>query len=118
MAKKPKKQKFNKKKLLFNLIEVPPRSKMQFYAKEMKLLNDLIDRYSEEFISVLTLPQKYDSIAMLLCPSYKKELDTKFRNFNYIIDDSKYEKFTLEKKSGEDIVIKKKPKTIRDFLNG
>ena len=118
MPPKKQKPKINKKKLLAKFVEVPFCSKRDFYAREMKLLNDLIEKYSEEFISVLTVPKKYDSIAILLCESYKDELDRKFRNFNYTIDYSRYESYTLSDKCGEDIVVDKKPKTIRNFLNG
>ena len=113
------KKKFNKKQLLKKFVEFPKTGIRFFFAKEMKLLNDLIDRYSIEFVDALSLIKKYDSMAVILSDSYKKELDKKFNNFNYKIDSSKYDIVTLsDSKSGEDAVIKSKPKTIRDFLNG
>lgn len=85
----------------------------------MKMLNLLIERYSEEFIAALTLEKKYESIAILLCESFKEELDKRFRNFNYKIDHSKYDKYELSAtKFGEDLNLTKKTKTLRDFLNG
>ena len=113
-----KKKGLNKKQILKNLILIPKGSKREVYAREMKLLNDLIARYSEEFISVLSLKEKYDSIAIILCDSYKKELDIKFNNFNYKIDHTKYISPSLTEKIGEDAQIFLKPKTIKDFLNG
>jgi hypothetical protein len=114
----PKKKGLNKKSILKNLIIIPRGSKREVYAREMKLLNDLIARYSEDFICVLTLKEKYDSIAVILSESYKKELDLKFSNFNYKIDVDKYASPLLSEKIGEDIQVFIKPKTIRNFLNG
>lgn len=83
------------------------------------MLNLLIDRYSEEFVEALTFDKKYDSIAILLCDSFKQELDRRFRCFEYKIDYSKYDNHQIsDKKFGEDLNINKKPKTVRDFLNG
>lgn len=112
------KQKINKKILLKKFVEIPAKGSRLFYMKEMTLLNALIQRYSEEFVLVLKLQKKYDSIAIILCDSYKEQLDRKFKNFNYKIDSSKYEEIILqEEKSGIDIHINLKPKTIKHFLN-
>jgi hypothetical protein len=115
----PKSAKINKKHLLAKFVDFPQSQKRDFYMKEFKLLNNLIDRYSLEFVSVLHVDKKYNSLAVLLCDSFKASLDVKFRNFNYKIDESKYEKIILsEIKSGEDLKVNLKLKTIRDFLNG
>jgi hypothetical protein len=85
----------------------------------MKFLNDLIERYSIEFVDALCLDKKYESMAIILCDSFKKEIDKRYKHFNYKIDHSKYEKQTISKeKFGEDLQVNKKLKTIRDFLNG
>ena len=85
----------------------------------MKLLNDLIERYSIEFVDTLSLDKKYESMAIILCDSFKKEIDKRYKNFNYRTDHSKYDKHTIsQEKFGEDSQINKKLKTIRDFLNG
>jgi hypothetical protein len=111
--------KINKRKILQSLIEIPKGSKREIYSREMKLLNDLISRYSEDFVSILKFDKKFDSIAILLCDSFKYELDKRFRNFNYVVDFSRYEKYSIcETKFGEDFPQVLKPKTIRDFLNG
>jgi hypothetical protein len=112
-------KKLNKRDLLKKLILFPKNGVRAFFSKEMKLLNDLIDRYSEEFIAALSLDKKYDSVAILLCESFKKDLDKRFSNFNYKIDETKYDKITLSKdKVGEDVQTSKKIKTLRGFLNG
>jgi hypothetical protein len=119
MPPKKTKSKVNKKLLLRKFVNVPPKGSRLFYMKEMTLLNSLIERYSEEFVSVLKFPKKYDSMAVIICESYKAEIDRKFRDFNYKIDDSKYEEIKLSNfKSGEDFNLVTKPKTIKKFLNG
>ena len=111
--------KINKRSILKKLIIFPKKGARIFFSKEMKLLNDLITRYSIEFVAALTFEKKFDSVAIFLCDSFKAELDRKFLNFNYKIDESKYDKFIIEdKKFGEDLKNKKKIKTIREFLNG
>jgi hypothetical protein len=113
------KAKLNKRKILQSLIELPRGSRREVYSREMKLLNDLISRYSEDFVQILKFEKKYDSIAIILCDSFKPELDKRFRNFNYLVDNSKYDSYTLtDQKYGEDHTVVLKPKTIRDFLNG
>lgn len=119
MPPKKSKSKVNKKLLLRKFVNVPVKGTRLFYMKEMTLLNSLIERYSEEFVCVLKFPKNYDSMAVILCESYKKEIDKKFRDFNYKIDETKYEEITLsEVKSGEDFTLVSKPKTIKKFLNG
>lgn len=116
---KVKKPKINKKLLLRKFVNIPEKGSRLFYMKEMTLLNTLIERYSEEFVLALKLIKKYDSMAIVICDSYKNQIDKKFRDFNYRIDKTKYEEIILsENKSGEDINVIIKPKTIKDFLNG
>jgi len=119
MAKPKKDAKINKKLLLRKFLDIPSKGSRLFYIKEMTLLNNLIKKYSEEFVLALKLPKKYDSIAIILCESFKPLLEKKFRDFNYKIDKSKYEKINLSNdKFGEDFHVEVKLKTIRDFLNG
>lgn len=114
-----KKLKINKKLLLRKFVNIPEKGSRLFYMKEMTLLNILIDRYSEEFVLALKLIKKYDSMAIIICDSYKQQIDRKFRDFNYRVDKSKYEEIILsDNKSGEDVNVIIKPKTVKDFLNG
>jgi hypothetical protein len=112
-------KKLNKRNLLKKFLEIPRSASRDFYCREMKMLNSLIDRYSEEFVCKLNFAKKFDSMAVIICDAFKTELDRKFRNFNYEIDFSKYETFKVDAiKHGSDLTIKRKIKTIRDFLNG
>lgn len=113
------KTKINKKLLLRKFVNIPEKGSRLFYMKEMTLLNTLIERYSEEFVLALKFPKKYDSMAIIICESYKSEIDRKFRDFTYVADKSKYTDILISDiKSGEDFNVVIKPKTIRDFLNG
>ena len=116
----PKKgNKLNKKLLLKKFVNIPQKGSRLFYMKEMTLLNSLIERYSEEFVLALKFPKKYDSMAIIICESYRDQIDKKYKDFTYRTDTSMYEDVPiLDKKSGEDFNLTNKPKTIRDFLNG
>lgn len=82
----------------------------------MKLLNDLCDRYSLEFMNIVSFPQKLDSLAYLVSPKLKKTLDKKFFAFNFKIDESKYEEYVIGEKVGHDIEVVERKKNIKDFL--
>ena len=111
------KPKINKKKVLERLTLVPTKDKRLFYAREMKFLNDLCDRYSLEFMDIVSFPQKFDSLAYLVSPKLKKTLDRKFRAFNFEIDKTRYEEYHIGDKVGQDAKIPKRKKNIKDFLN-
>ena len=114
---KKSKKPTNKRAILLRLVEQPTSNKRFFFAREMKMLNDLCERYSEEFMSIVSFNKKFDSLAYLVSPKLKGLLDQKFRAFNYVVDKSKYPTYTIGEKSGEDKIINKKIKTTKDFLN-
>lgn len=112
-----KEKPINKKHILARLTLVPQKDKRMFYMREMKFLNDLCERYSVEFMNIVSFPQQFDSLAYLVCDKLKNTMDTKFRAFNYVVDETKYETYNLGEKVGEDVEIVSPPKTIKDFLN-
>ncbi len=112
-----KKFKLNKREILFKLLEVPEKGRRPFFSREMKLLNDLCDRYSQEFMCEVSFPKKFDSLAYLTSPKLTETLDEKFRAFNFKVDFSKYPKYSIGDKVGKDANIKYNKKTVRDFLN-
>lgn len=114
--KKPAKPKIKKTDILKRLVEEPQKNKRVFFSREMKLLNDLVDKYSLEFMNVVNFHRQFDSLAYLVSPKLKETLDKKFRAFNYVVDKSKYPEYNLGEKSGEDRFIEKKNRTIKDFL--
>ena len=117
VAKKKTKRKINKKEILSRLTLVPTKDKRLFYMREMKFLNDLCERYSEEFMNIISFDKKFDSLAYIVCDKLKMTLDLKFRAFNFKIDSSKYIDYTIGDKEGKDVEIIHKPKTAKQFLN-
>jgi len=107
----------NKREILFRLLDVPEKGRRPFFSREMKMLNDLIERYSQEFMSCISFENKFDSLAYLTSPKLKSTLDEKFRAFNFRVDFSKYPKYNIGEKFGKDAKIKLKKKTIKDFLD-
>ena len=107
----------NKREILFRLLDVPAKGRRPFFAREMKMLNDLCERYSLEFMNIVDFGKKFDSLAYLVSDKLKDTLDQKFRAFNFKVDLSKYAAYDIGTKTGEDAVINKANKTIRDFLN-
>ena len=81
------------------------------------MLNDLCERYSLEFMNIVDFGKKFDSLAYLVSEKLRDALDQKFRAFNFRVDLSKYHSYDIGAKTGEDGIINKKNKTIRDFLN-
>ena len=113
----PQKPKINKRQVLKRLVEDPKTNKRFFYAREMKFLNDLCNKYSLEFMHVVSFSRKFTSLAYLISPKLKDTMDRKWRAFNYKVDKSKYEEYNIGEKIGQDIKIPKQIKTTKDFLN-
>jgi hypothetical protein len=111
------KSKINKKNILSRLTLVPTKDKRLFYMREMKMLNDLCERYSLEFMNEVSFDKKFDSLAYLVSDKLKETLDKKFRAFNFKVDLSQYEHYDIGEKVGEDGSVEKKVKTIKQFLN-
>tara|TARA_E500000318_G_C3567740_1_gene216449 strand:- start:650 stop:1006 length:357 start_codon:yes stop_codon:yes gene_type:complete len=103
--------------IINRLIDVPKTQKRFFWAREMKLLKDLEARYSLDFLEIITFPKKYDSLAYIVCKELKETMDRKWRNFNYKVDHSKYDTYSIGEKSGKDYVrLDNKPKNTKDLL--
>ena len=107
----------NKRDIIFRLLEVPDKGRRPFFAREMKLLNDLCDRYSLEFMDIVGFGKKLDSMAYLVSPKLKDVMDKKFRAFNFKVDLSKYKTYDIGEKTGEDAMVPPPKKTIKDFLD-
>ena len=107
----------NKREILFRLLEVPDKGRRPFFAREMKMLNDLCERYSLEFMAIVDFGKKFDSLAYLVSEKLRGALDQKFRAFNFRVDLSKYEVYHIGEKVGEDKSLPQKRKTVKDFLD-
>ena len=118
---KPKKKKappkINKRDVLLRFVEEPFNNKRQFFARESVLLKKLCDKYSLEFMSIVSFPKKFESMTYLFSDYYKNQLEIKWRAFNYKVDKKLYPTYNIGEKIGEDKIITKKKKTTKDFLN-
>jgi len=104
-----------RKEIISNLINVPDNQKRFFWAREVKFLKDLMESYpSLKFWLSLKFPKKYDSLVFLKGDYGKNYLKKKYLEFNYKFKDNK--DIILGEKFGEDLLVNKKQKTIKNFL--
>lgn len=106
----------NKKQIILKIISPPKKVDANFWKREYKILNDLLVDYPKlEFWEKVNFNQNWDSIVILKSNFGKSLLRKKYKEFFHQLPEIK--KIKLTKKSGEDKIINKKPKTIRDFLS-
>lgn len=99
------------------LVDVPKTQKRFFWSREMKLLKDLEARYSLNFLEIVTFSKKYDSLAYLVSKELTETMNKKWRNFNFKVDLSKYDRYALGEKSGKDYIhIDNKLKSTKDLF--
>lgn len=107
--------KFNKRDVINNLLIIPKDKRRPFWAREMKLLNSLIEQFPKEsFWKTLSFNKKYDSLAYFISEYGKKILKKRFNEYNYKIPKAPIIK--LGEKEGQDKKIKRNKITIRDFF--
>lgn len=122
MAKSPKPKKPkppNKKLLVSKFVTIPDESRREFWQREYVLLNRLVERYSLEFLRDTTFSLKGESLAILFAPKILQDLDKRFKIYSSDIRINREPTIILkdddsQKREPE----QRKPKTIRDFLNG
>ncbi len=106
----------DKKEVVSRLVDVPSKNKRFFWAREIKFLNDLLERFPDiDFWKIVTFPKKYESLLALKGEYGEKTLKKKYSEYNYVIP--KVEKIKLGKKVGKDVDFKEKKNTIRKFLS-
>jgi hypothetical protein len=93
-----------------------------FWPREMKMAKKLISTYDLEFLLWVIPPynRKIPSLAYFMADYGKQYLSEQFFNYKKNTCDLSpvIQNITLSQdKIGEDIVVKKQPKTIKDFLN-
>jgi hypothetical protein len=107
--------KLNKRKLLKKLVSFPTSPTRLFWAKEFKLLNDLLEKFPDtEFWNKATF-KPVPSVAILL----STELTNLKRQYDmfFFQPQIKEEKIQLGEATGENYNIVVKHKTLRNFLN-
>ena len=108
--------KLNKKQILLNLITPPKVIKGPYWSREYKILNKLMEKFpSEKFWQTVNFNNDWDSLVFFQSEYGMSLLNTKYKQFNYKIPTKS--KIKLTDKVGEDKIITKKPKTIRQFLS-
>jgi hypothetical protein len=108
--------KLNKKQILLNLITPPKSIKGAFWTREYKVLKNLMSEYPDEnFWQKVKFNMDWDSICILQTDYGKSLLDKKYKDFHYPIP--KYSKIVLTHKSGDDKIVPRKNKTLRNFLD-
>jgi|TARA_R110000824_G_scaffold14431_3_gene61415 hypothetical protein len=112
------KKKINKKQILVRLVDLPRAGRRMFYMREMKILNTLCERYSLEFMNVMTFKRKVDSMAYFACEALRPTMDQKFRAFNFKVDKSDYPTYNIHnKRFGRDVNPDTTKLTIKNFLD-
>ena len=108
--------KLNKKQIVLRLITPPKSIKGPFWTREYGILKRLMEKYpNEDFWQKIHFENDWDSLVILQSDYGKFLLDEKYKEFHYKIPE--YKKIELTDKSGCDILINSKPKTIRRFLD-
>jgi hypothetical protein len=108
-------KKINKRDLIKKLVVEPKLQKRMFWAREMKLLNDLMCIFDDMDFWSKIRTNKVPSLAILKSKNGIKILKKKYREFKYKIPEKV--EIRLGEKQGEDKKIHKTPKTIRQFID-
>jgi hypothetical protein len=111
-------KKLNKKLIVSKFVEIPAKSKREFWQRENVLLNRLVERYGLEFLRDTSFSLKGDSLAILFAPKILQDLDKRFKIYSSESRITREPQIILQDDPlNQPILIEHKPKTIRDFLN-
>lgn len=113
--KKPKSTKIKYAEIIERLVE-SQRSR-SFWGKETKFLKSLIEKYPNmDFWRIYSIKPKAKTLLEFHGWPLKEKLEFDYKSFNApkLYTDVEY---TLDKKVGPDIITKRKPRTIREFLS-
>ncbi len=108
----------NKKLIVSKFVEIPAKSKREFWQREYVLLNRLVERYGLEFLRDTSFSLKGDSLAILFAPKILQDLDKRFKIYSSESRITREPQIILQDDPlHKPILIEHKPKTIRDFLH-
>ena len=109
---------YDKRKILKRILTIPANQRNSFWQREFKLFKDLLLDYpSLEFWSKVNLNLEIDSLKVLHSDFAKKILEKKYNEYHYIIPEQQKQTKLNDSKSGDDFIVSKKPKNLREFLS-
>jgi hypothetical protein len=119
--KKPRKQN-SLHKILSNLVTIKAVNDKYFWGRETKIVKQLVEKYGEEFMLWLKPPSGYQLASMVFFKTKEGEKHLTDQLFEYRLQKGvqtteKPEIVLSSDKIGEDIEIKRKPRTLKEFLN-
>ena len=83
----------------------------------MTLLNRFLEEFPDQcFWSKVSFGDKFDSLAILASPNWKKLVKRKFLDYNYKVPEHSMP-ILSPNKLGDDSSVTKTKKTIKDFLS-
>ena len=107
--------KFNKRECIKRIVIEPNSQKRVFWAREMKMLNELIDRFPNLDFWIRASFQKVPSLSHFKSKYGIEKISKLYKEFNYIIPPKV--DIILGEKTGKDKILSKKAKTIRQFID-
>ncbi len=129
-SEKPKSILALRREIVRKHLEIPKKELGKFWKKETFLLKRLVGLYPDEnfWLKVNFKPiliklkygekeQQLQSFAQFFRWPFKDELDKKYQQAKYTVKKDQCVKLSTEK-CGEDVIIQRKPRTIKDFLDG
>ena len=106
----------NKKDILSNIVNIPKTQKRVFWAREFKILNDLMNLFpNESFWNLINFKEKKDSLIFYKSEHGIKVLKTLYNEYNY--QPRVTPKIELGEKFGEDKIVSSNRNTIKNFLS-
>lgn len=107
--------KLNKREVIKRLIILPKTQRRPFWAREMKMLNTLMEEFIvDEFWQKVNFPEKFDSLAYFINKYGKRTLRRKYNEYNYKLPEIPV--IVLTEKKGEDKSINRQNRTVKDFF--
>jgi hypothetical protein len=108
--------------VVYRFVAVNGKPHPSFYGKESKFAKNLIEKYGLEFLLWVPLPNntKINTLLWLSCKEGYSYLNAYIMDYKLNTTDlsPQIKNIQLEQeKVGEDVIIERKPQTLKEFLN-
>jgi len=110
----------NKQKIIKRILNIDPKKNLpkEFWQREYKVFKDLLKLYPNlHFWNKVNFNFEMDSLRILTADFAKKILEKKYNEYHYIIPEQQKQTKLNDSKSGDDFIVSKKPKNLREFLS-